>query len=54
MFAEQAAANLGEQLRVTVVGRDAADAIAHGAAICTQDSDFDAVAEAGLLEVVRV
>jgi predicted nucleic acid-binding protein len=32
----------------------AATAMAHGAAVCTQDSDFDAVAEAGLLEVVRV
>jgi predicted nucleic acid-binding protein len=32
----------------------AATAMAHGAAVCTQDSDFDAVVEAGLLEVVRV
>ena len=32
----------------------AATAIAHGAAICTQDADFDAAAEADLIEVVRV
>lgn len=32
----------------------AATAMAHGAAVCTQDSDFDAVLEAGLLEVIRV
>jgi predicted nucleic acid-binding protein len=32
----------------------AATAMAHGAAVCTQDSDFDAVAEAGLLVVARV
>jgi predicted nucleic acid-binding protein len=32
----------------------AATAIAHGAALCTQDADFDALAEAGLLEVIRV
>jgi hypothetical protein len=31
----------------------AATAIAHGAAVCTQDADFDAAAEAGLLEVAR-
>ena len=31
----------------------AATAMAHGAAVCTQDADFDAAAEAGLLEVVR-
>jgi predicted nucleic acid-binding protein len=32
----------------------AASAMAHGAAVCTQDSDFDAAAEADLIEVVRV
>jgi predicted nucleic acid-binding protein len=32
----------------------AATAMAHGAAVCTQDADFDAAAEAGLIEVVRV
>lgn len=32
----------------------AATAIAHSAAVCAQDTDFDAAAEAGLLEVVRV
>lgn len=32
----------------------AATAIAHRAAVCTQDADFDAAAEAGLIEVVRV
>ncbi|MEX2447236.1 MAG: PIN domain-containing protein [Solirubrobacterales bacterium] len=32
----------------------AATAMAHGAAVCTQDADFDAAAEAGLLEVARV
>src|SRR5215470_15083272 len=32
----------------------AATAMAHGAAVCTQDADFDVVAEAGLLEVVQV
>jgi predicted nucleic acid-binding protein len=32
----------------------AATAMAHHAAICTQDSDFDAAADAGLLEVVAV
>jgi predicted nucleic acid-binding protein len=32
----------------------AATAIAHGAAVCTQDSDFDAAAEADLIEVVQV
>lgn len=32
----------------------AATAIAHDAAVCTQDADFDAAAEAGLLEVIRV
>jgi predicted nucleic acid-binding protein len=32
----------------------AATAMAHGSAVCTQDADFDAVAEAGLLEVLRV
>lgn len=32
----------------------AATAIAHGAAVCTQDADFDAAAEAGLLQVFRV
>jgi len=32
----------------------AATAMAHGAAVCTQDTDFDAAAEAGLLEVVLV
>jgi predicted nucleic acid-binding protein len=32
----------------------AATAMAHGAAVCTQDADFDAAGEAGLLEVVRV
>src|SRR5919201_6449937 len=32
----------------------AATAIAHQAAVCTQDGDFDAAHEAGLLELVRV
>lgn len=32
----------------------AATAMAHRAAVCTQDSDFDAAAEASLLDVVRV
>lgn len=32
----------------------AATAMAHGAAVCTQDADFDAAADAGLLEVARV
>jgi predicted nucleic acid-binding protein len=32
----------------------AATAMAHGAAVCTQDSDFDAAVAAGLLEVVPV
>jgi predicted nucleic acid-binding protein len=32
----------------------AATAMAYGAAVCTQDADFDVAAEAGLLEVVRV
>ena len=32
----------------------AATAMAHRAAVCTQDGDFDAAAEIGLLEVVRV
>ena len=32
----------------------AATAIVHGAAVCTQDGDFDAAQEAGLLDVVRV
>jgi predicted nucleic acid-binding protein len=32
----------------------AATAMAHHAAVCTQDADFDAAAEAGLLDVVRV
>lgn len=32
----------------------AATAMAHGAAVCTQDADFDAAAEAGLIEVVAV
>jgi len=32
----------------------AATAMAHGAAICTQDADFDVAAEAGLLEVIQV
>ena len=32
----------------------AATAMAHDAAVCTQDSGFDAAAEAGLLDVVRV
>jgi predicted nucleic acid-binding protein len=32
----------------------AATAIAHGAAVCTQDADFDAAAQAGLIEVTRV
>lgn len=32
----------------------AATAMAHGAAVCTQDADFDAAVEAGLLEVARV
>ena len=32
----------------------AATAIAHQAAVCTQDADFDAADEAGLLDLVRV
>lgn len=32
----------------------AATAIAHGAAVCTQDADFDAARDAGLLQVLRV
>jgi predicted nucleic acid-binding protein len=32
----------------------AATAMAHGAAVCTQDADFDAAAEADLIEVVQV
>lgn len=32
----------------------AATAMAHGAAVCARDADFDAAAEAGLLEIVRV
>lgn len=32
----------------------AATAMAHGAAICTQDADFDAAVEANLIEVVQV
>jgi len=32
----------------------AATALAHGAAVCAQDSGFDAAHEAGLLHVVRV
>lgn len=32
----------------------AASAIAHQAAVCTQDSDFDAARQTGLLEVVQV
>jgi len=32
----------------------AATALAHGAAVCTQDADFDAAQDAGLLGVVRV
>lgn len=32
----------------------AATAMAHGAAVCTQDSDFDAAQDAGLLTVLRV
>jgi len=32
----------------------AATALAHSAAVCTQDADFDALEEAGLLEIVRV
>jgi predicted nucleic acid-binding protein len=32
----------------------AATAMAHDAAVCTQDTDFDAAANAGLLEVVLV
>ncbi|MGH2713107.1 MAG: PIN domain-containing protein [Thermoleophilaceae bacterium] len=32
----------------------AATAMTHGAAVCTQDADFDAAAEAGLLKLVRV
>lgn len=32
----------------------AATAMAHGAAVCTQDADFDAAEDAGLLDVVRV
>lgn len=32
----------------------AATALAHGAAVCTQDADFDAARDAGLLDVLRV
>lgn len=32
----------------------AATAIAHDAAVCTQDADFDAARDVGLLDVVRV
>jgi len=32
----------------------AATALAHGAAVCTQDADFDPLQQAGLLEIVRV
>jgi predicted nucleic acid-binding protein len=32
----------------------AATAMAYGAAVCTQDGDFDVTEEAGLLDVVRV
>jgi predicted nucleic acid-binding protein len=32
----------------------AATAITHEAAVCTQDADFDAAHDAGLLEVIRV
>jgi predicted nucleic acid-binding protein len=32
----------------------AATAMAHNAAVCTQDTDFDAAADAGQLEVVPV
>jgi predicted nucleic acid-binding protein len=32
----------------------AATAMTHGAAVCTQDSDFDAAQQAGLVEIVRV
>ncbi len=32
----------------------AATAISHNAAVCTQDGDFDALQETGLLEIVRV
>lgn len=32
----------------------AATALTHGAAVCTQDADFDAVTAAHLVEVVRV
>lgn len=32
----------------------AATALAHGAAVCTQDADFDVAQDAGLIEVVRV
>ena len=32
----------------------AATAMRHKVAVCTQDADFDAAQEAGLLEVVRV
>lgn len=31
-----------------------ATAMAHGAAVCTQDKDFEAAAAAGLIEVVQV
>lgn len=32
----------------------AATAMAHGAAVCTQDADFDVAADAGLLDVLRI
>jgi len=32
----------------------AATAMAHGAAVCTQDADFEAAADAGLLEIIAV
>jgi predicted nucleic acid-binding protein len=44
---------LGRAMRV-IDAWIAATAMVHGAAICTQDADFDAVVEAGLLEVIRV
>jgi len=31
-----------------------ATAMAHDAAVCTQDADFDVVLEAGMLEIIRV
>ena len=61
---DEAVANQMARLRVALkaAGRAmklmdawiAATAMAHGAAVCTQDGDFAAAANAGLLEVIAV